>query len=138
MFSFFHIRLILLEHVIHTQARAHTHTHIHINKYTIDFFVSEYPSLPELPEIQLVRKENATANGTDDFSVFSLKCEVSTTQETNVKYELQWIINGAVSKTNTFTSSDATGGRFESVLSGNSLSSFQKIDQVSEIFRTCI
>ena len=122
----------------HTHTSACTHTHIHINKYTIDIFVSEYPSLPELPEIQLVRKENATANSTDDFSVFSLKCEVSTTQETNVKYELQWIINGAVSKTNTFTSSDATGGRFESVLSGNSLSSFQKIDQVSELFRTCI
>ena len=99
---------------------------------------SEYPSLPELPEIQLVQKENATANGTGDFSIFFLKCEVSTATETNVEYELQWLISGAVSKTNTFTSSDATGGKFESVLSGESLKSFQKIDQVSELFRTYI
>ena len=96
-------------------------------------FVSEYPNLPKLPEIQLVLKENATANGTDDFSIFSLKCEVSTATETNVKYELQWVINGAVRKTNSFTSSNATGGKFESVLSGDSLKSFQKIDQVSEL-----
>ena len=83
-------------------------------------------------------KENATANGTDDFNIFSLKCELSTATETNVEYELQWVINGAVSKTNIFTSSDATGGKFESVLSGDSLKSFQKIDQVSELFRTFI
>jgi len=100
--------------------------------------VSEYPSLPELPEIQLVRRENATANGTDDFSVFSLKCDVSTTKEANVKYELQWIINGAISKTNTFVSTDATGGHFESVLSGDSLKPLQKIDQVGKVFRTLI
>ena len=90
--------------------------------------------MSDLPEIQLVQKENVTANGTDDFSIFSLKCEVSPAKETNVKYELQWVINGAVSKTNTFTSSDATGGKFESVLSGDSLKFFQKIDQVSELF----
>ena len=89
--------------------------------------------MPELPEIQLVRRENATANVTDDFSVFSLKCDVSTTKETNVKYELQWIINGAISNTNTFVSSDATGGKFESVLSSDSLKSLQKIDQVSSL-----
>ena len=83
-------------------------------------------------------KENATANGTDDFSVFSLMCEVSTATETNVEYELQWVINGAVSKTNAFISSDATSGKFESMLSGDSLKSFQKIDQVSELFRTRI
>ena len=100
--------------------------------------VSEYPSLPELPKIQLVQKENATVNGTDDFSIFSLKCEVSTATETNVVYELQWVINGAVSKKNTFTLSDALDGKFESVLSGDSLKSFQKIDQVSELFRTHI
>ena len=94
--------------------------------------------MPKLPEIQLVQKENATANGTDDFSIFSLKCEVSTTNETDIKYELQWVINGAVSKTNTFTLSDATDGMFESVLSGDSLKSFQKIDQVSDLFRTHI
>ena len=92
--------------------------------------------MPELPEIQLVRKENATANGTDDFSVFSLKCEVSTAKETNVKYELQWVINGAVSKINTVMSSEARGGKFEWVLSGESLKSFQKIDQVCVIFGT--
>ena len=97
-------------------------------------FSSEYPNLPKLPEIQLVLKENATANGTDDFSFFSLKCDVSTAKETNVKYELQWVINGAVSKTNTFTSSDFTDGMFESVLSGDSLKSLQKIDQVSDLF----
>ena len=97
--------------------------------------VSEYPSLPKLPEIELVRRVNATANGTDDFSVFSLKCDVSIGKETHVKYELQWIINGAISKTNTFVSSDATGGKFESVLSGDSLKSLQKIDQVSKVFR---
>ena len=84
----------------------------------------------------LVRKENASANGTDDFSIFSLKCDVSAAKETNIKYEIQWFINGAVSNTNTFTSSDATDGKFESVLSGDSLKSFQKIDQVSEVFRT--
>ena len=96
--------------------------------------VSEYPSLPKLPEIHLVLKENATANGTDDFSVFSLKCDVSTAKETNVKYELQWFINGAVSKTNTYTSTNTKGGKFESVLSGDSLQSLPKIDQVSESF----
>ena len=101
-------------------------------------FPSEYPSLPKLPEIQLVRNENATANGTDDFSIFSLNCEVSTAKETNVNYELQWFINGAVSKTNTFTSTDALDGKFESVLSGDSLKTFQKIDQVSEVFRTLV
>ena len=100
--------------------------------------VSDYPSLPELPEIQLVLMENGTTNSTDDFSVFSLKCDVSTPKETNVKYELQWIINGAISKTNTFVSSDATGGKFESLLSGDSLKSLQKIDQVSKVFRTLL
>ena len=79
-------------------------------------------------------KENATANGTDDFSIFSLKCDVSAATETNVKYELQWVVNGAVSKTNTFTSTDATDGMFESVLSGDSLKSLQKIDLVSDLF----
>ena len=96
--------------------------------------VSEYPSLPKLPEIQLVQKENATAKGTDDFSIFSLKCEVSPAKETNVKYELQWVINGAVSKINTYTSTNTKGGKFESLLSGDSLKSLQKIDQVSEPF----
>ena len=100
--------------------------------------VSDYPSLPELPDIQLVWRENAIANGTDDFSVFNLKCDVSTAKETSVKYELQWIINGAITKTNTFISSDATGGKFESVLSGDSLKSLQKIDQVSKVFRTLL
>ncbi|KAK2166188.1 hypothetical protein NP493_1334g01008 [Ridgeia piscesae] len=106
-----------------------------LKKCKLNFFmlVSEYPSLPKLPEIELVRRVNATANGTDDFSVFSLKCDVSTGKETHVKYELQWIINGAISKTNTFVSSDATGGKFESVLSGDSLKSLQKIDQVSSL-----
>ena len=99
-----------------------------------DLLSSEYPNLPKLPEIQLVQRENATANGTDDFSIFSLNCEVFTATETNVEYELQWVINGAVSKTNTFTSSDATDAKFESVLSGNSLKSLQKIDQVSDLF----
>ena len=92
--------------------------------------------MPKLPEIQLVRKENATANVTDDFSVFSLKCDVSTSNETDVKYELQWVINGDVSKANTFTSSNTTDGMFESVLSGDSLKSLQKIDQVSDLFKT--
>ena len=101
-------------------------------------FASEYPSLPKLPEIQLVRKGNATTNGTDDFSIFSLKCEVSTATEPNVEYELQWFISGAVSKTNTFTSTDALDGKFQSLLSGDSLKTFQKIDQVSEVFRTLI
>jgi len=102
------------------------------------FAISGYPSLPKLPEIQLVVKENAAANGTDDFSVFSLKCDVSTTDETDIKYELQWVINGAVSKANTFTSTNTTDGMFESVLSGDSLKSLQKIDQVSNLFRMLI
>ena len=83
-----------------------------------------------------MRKEKATTKGTDDFSVFSLRCEVSTATETNVKYELQWVINGDVSKTVSLTSSDATSGQFDSVLSGDSLKSLQKIDQVTEHFKT--
>jgi len=99
--------------------------------------------LPEIPKIQLIRKEDATAKGIDDFSIFSLKCTVSTAKETNVKYKLQWVINGDVSKTKSFTSTDAKGGQFESVLSGDSLKSFLKIDQVSEnqertmVFNVC-
>ena len=109
---------------------------MHVHIFAILLFASEYPSLPKLPEIQLLRKENATANGLDDFSIFSLKCEVSTAKETNANYELQWVINGAVSKTNTFTFTDALDGKFQSLLSGDSLKTFQKIDQVSEVFRT--
>jgi len=99
-------------------------------------FVSEYPSLPERPEIQLIRKENATTKGIDDFSVFSLKCEVSTGKETNAKYKIVWSINGVVTKTKWFTSTDVTGGKLETVLSGDSLKSLQKIDQVSRHFTT--
>ena len=102
------------------------------------FAISGYPSLPKLPEIQLVVKENAAANDTDNFSVFSLKCDLSTTSETDINYELQWVINGAVSKANTFTSTNTTDGMFESVLSGDSFKSLQKIDQVSNLFRTLI
>jgi len=93
--------------------------------------VSEFPHLPKLPEIRL-KKEKDTTKGTNDFSVFSLRCQIFTAIETNVKYELQWVINGATSKTVSFISTDATNGQFESVLFGDSLKSLQKIDQVSE------
>ena len=93
--------------------------------------VSEFPHLPKLPEI-LLKKEKDTTKGTNDFSVFSLRCQVFTATETNVKYELQWVINGAITNTISFISTDATNGQFESVLSGDSLKYLQKIDQVSE------
>jgi len=96
--------------------------------------VSEYPSLPELPEVNLERKANATASGPDDFSVFSLSCEVHAAKGTNVNYELQWVVNGAISKTDAFKSMDVKDGKLESTLPGESLKSFQKIDQVSEHF----
>ena len=96
--------------------------------------VSEYPSLSELPEVNLERKANATASGPDDFSVFSLSCEVQAAKETNVNYELQWVVNGAIKKTDSFKSTDVKDGKLESKLHGESLRSFQKIDQVSEHF----
>ena len=102
------------------------------------FFFSEFPNLPKLPQIQLVRKEKSTANGIDDFSVFSLRCQLSIATETNVKYELQWVINGDVSKSISFSSTDVKSGQFESVLSGNSLKALKKIDQVSELFTTTL
>ena len=58
--------------------------------------------------------------------------------ETNVKYELQWVVNGAISKNISFSSTDFKSGQFESVLSGDSLKSFKKIDQVSELFTTTL
>ena len=101
-------------------------------------FFSEFPNLPKLPQIQLVRKEKSTANGIDDFSVFSLRCHLSIATETNVKYELKWLINAAVTKSISFSSTDVKGGLLESVLSGYSLQSFKKIDQVSELFITTL
>ena len=80
----------------------------------------------------------ATTNGIDDFSVFSLRCQLSIATETNVKYELLWIINGDVSKNISFSSIDVKGGQFESVLSGDSLKALKKIDQVSELFTTTL
>ena len=96
--------------------------------------LSEYPSLPELPEVDLEPKANATASGPDDFSVFSLSCEVHAAKETNVNYELQWVINGVINKTEEFKSTDIKDGMLESKLPGEALKSFQKIDQVSEPF----
>ena len=101
-------------------------------------FFLEFPNLPKLPQIQLVRKEKATTNGIDDFSVFGLRCQLPTATETNVKYELLWIINGAVSKNISLSSTDVKGGQFESVLSGDSLKSLKKIDQVSELLTTTL
>ena len=95
--------------------------------------VSEYISLPELPEVILESKANATASGPDDFSVFRLSCEVHAIKETNVNYELQWMVNGAINKTDAFTSMDVKDGKLESKLPGESLKSLQQIDQVSKI-----
>ena len=108
---------------------------IHGEYVTVYFVtVSEYPSLPELPEVDLERKANATASGLDDFSVFSLSCKVHAAKETNVNYDLQWVVNGTIDKTDAFTPMDVKDGKLESKLRGESLRSFQKIDQVSEHF----
>ena len=65
--------------------------------------------------------------------MFKLKCEVHAATETNVNYEVEWLINGEVNQTDTFTSADVKDGEIESILPGESLESFERIDQVSGI-----
>ena len=98
--------------------------------------VSEYPKLPKPPEIRTVRKYNHTANGTDDYIGFSLRCKFPTAKERNVKYAIMWVINGIARGIMPFSSFEADTTEYESVLSDDDLKSFQKIDQVSEIFLT--
>ena len=50
-----------------------------------------------------------------------------------MNYEVEWLINGEVNQTDVFTSADVKDGEIESILPGESLESFERIEQVSGI-----